>query len=72
MPRKFQLSVHRFRKVIAATVSAQHTSVVSAVVCVASDLSISPKSVKGLKVPVPLTRYICDFEVSTKTKLKRE
>ena len=43
-----------FRKASAGTVFAQHASVVSIAVCVAPDQSTSPKSVKEVKVSVPV------------------
>ena len=70
MLRKFQLSV-QFRKASAGSVSVQHASVAPAAVCIASDQSPSPKSVREVKVSVPL-HLIYDSDVSTVTKLKRE
>ena len=72
MPRKFRLCVqgkNEFRKVSAVTVSVQQVSVAPAALCIASDKSTFPKSVKKFTVSLPID-LICDFEVSSVTKLR--
>ena len=72
MPRKFRLSVHRKNELRKAVLvqCLSNASVAPAAVCVASDQSTSPRSVKEVvSVPIDLK---WDFQITTVTKLKRE